>query len=1317
MMLGISKTRAADAVNLRGYGLVRASIAPQRSEFTCESTAKADILLGKLLADMFWDAGQNLAAKTVKADGREIVLREWRPYGVVIAGRNKNRVLVVGGKDEQSAIGLASKEPLLAASGTLFAPSKPYPSYLDYYDLDAVKCCTLGMHPENKFRYMERSAFMKEFFKGGYFNGGACFFGRTSAEGVAPLSPILDTDMDLAERDGLSYSISVSTGGWPFWARNKWPDFIDRTSSIHDVYGSPYLWCPPEALGMSALQRRQTSLAYMGDIMRRYKDSLAMAGWELYCGDFQCETYFGKGYQGHLGYTPAGLESFRRWLKEARGYSLADLGKRWYGDAAHFKEWSEVMLPDPDEFFGDFDTASLPIRDSWFWTKAQPGQVERPADDAPGWTPVAMPPSQQMMALPPGPSFWRASFDASNWLGKNAGKDVYLVLNVDNQGWRKTGVWLNGVYLGEHQSKSSPYSGPFALKVTGLIKAGSNKLCFQVAGGGNPIGPAFLTTALPQAYPYLGKLRNAQYVDSMEWRLYELNFKEADAMAYARSIDPDRPLIVCATSEEVKDGQGDALRQYGGSMQDTGYESSFRPFNSRLGYVEGFYGSCEASDTKGVMDADPTPFMMGATRRLGWTLINGEGMYKELRDPYLYYGFEKKTGWFAKNKRAYQLIGKYLPEKPDIAILHSSQSALLDDSFHAANWDIGRGELQASHYDNVYVTESGLGRGLADGYPVLFDTDTMIMDSSIIDAIRKYVAQGGTFIALQNTGRHSLLAPDTWPISQLTGFKVICVAKKGKIRFENNLPIFKGWEGKQFEGEGSALDFKDTQSADDVSVALAPAAAGATPLARWDDGSIAVGMRKIGKGRIIVLGSTFWRNGRDLGGTGTWKAARVEPVFLERLFTDLGVKRTADASTPDVFARKVITKNGLQEWLIAMNTTKSNVTADLGFASAKRPDAVWDMIDNSSVPFTYADGWVRVKDVAMTAYETKVYGVKRGTLSEGVDFWWNEKAKFWTRQAIVPPLTEKAAKTAADPATHSFETWKFFADRDGSVGSRGEWLKPAFDDGTWRTANNTPWNLQFDDLKDYGGAGLYRSLPFALPASWRDKKISLNMAGWQGCCWSSFDLYINGERIDTIMHPRLKVDVTDKLKSAGNILCIKLTGKKPGGDYPLSGLTGCAVWIEPEVKLAPSISLQGEWQAVHGDWATSQTVSVDGAPESLTDDGRLKPGVTPVKANHLLRDVVIPSDWRGKSVWLHIASPRMNPPAAGLVGGMLIINDQPIALDQWPNPELDRSINLTPDIKFGAANHIEIWPPGARNGSMADDNIVINDVSIGCAAK
>ena len=185
MLFSAGGARAAETVDLRGYGRVQASIAPWRSEFTCESAAKADILLGKLLADMFWDAG----AERVDEDGGKSAAMtswstQWPPYGAVIAGRRANRVLVVGGKDaEDAATPGAGKEPLLTSADALFAPAKPYPKYLDFYDLGAVKCYTLDLHPENKFRYQDRAAFTRRFFDGGLH--GFCMFDRGEpAEGV-----------------------------------------------------------------------------------------------------------------------------------------------------------------------------------------------------------------------------------------------------------------------------------------------------------------------------------------------------------------------------------------------------------------------------------------------------------------------------------------------------------------------------------------------------------------------------------------------------------------------------------------------------------------------------------------------------------------------------------------------------------------------------------------------------------------------------------------------------------------------------------------------------------------------------------------------------------------------------------------------------------------------------------------------------------------------------------------------------------------------------------------------------------------------------
>ncbi len=1316
LLLQSTVMRASETIDLRGYGKVTATITPDRSEFVCENEKKADWLLGKLLADMFWNADGKHTEKPVRISSnsnKEIPVHLFPPYGAVIAGRNGNRVILVGGESEQKAIAMAQKEKPLISDDAVFKPIAPYPKYLDSYDLGASVLGTPGLHHDNKYRWKERAEFVKKFYPGGYFWGLAAFR-WTPADGVELSRLLADTDIKLAEEENLAYSMSISTGAWPDWARDKWPDYIDCGSPIHLLPFNPFLGCPPESFGMTSEERRQTSLKFLKDIILRYKDSPVLAVWELYCGDYICETHFMKSYQGHLGYSPVGLKGFRRWLKDVRGYSLTDLGKRWYGDRSHFKNWNEVMPADPDEFYGNLNRTCFRINNGWSWAKAKKGKSENPPDNPADWITVDVSPSEQQYALPREPAFWKVKFDAANWLNKNAGKDIYLICNINNLGWAPpTKVWLNGRNLGQFKPKVNTYFGPFGLKVTGLLNRGVNELCLQISGsrnlGGGIVGPVFLSTTRPKHYPYLGRHANARYVDALEWRLWELNFKVSDAMAYARSIDPDHPFVICATTGEVKDAQGADLMHYGGSMQDTGYESSYRPFNSRMGYAGGFYGTIEASNiTFNPENVNKNTDTSIFDRMINWALFNGEGMYKELaKGVDIYKKLEDANGWFTRNTCKIRMIGKTLPVKPEIAILVSSLSALLSDEFHSfGEWNIGRGELAASHYDNVFVTETMLAEGVADDYPVLFDSDTMFMDGKIIDSIEKYVKKGGTFIALHNTGRHSILEADSWPISRLTGFKVLTVNKKGKIKFENKLPIFKGWEGKVFEGEGSALNWKDDQSARNTSIGMepiSPVLKDVIPLARWEDGSVAVGMRKLGKGRIIVFGSTFWRYGKDLGGTGIWRADKVEPVFFERLFTDLGVKRTADASTGEIFARKMITKNGLENWLVAMNQRGMGNKADTGFAFPEKPMEVTDKITGKTVPFEYKDGWVWIKKLNFGPWEAKIFGVKCKNLAGGVDFWWFEKEKFWKRRFEVKPYVETAAEDKSNPPAIQFEKWKFYADKDNSIARTNKWKQVSINDTQWRDANNLPWNFQYDDLKDYSGVGLYRSQPFAVPAGWKNKRLTLNINGYvryMGACFTGFpDFYLNGERIVGLSKTVRQVDVTGKLKESGNVLAIRLTGRSPSGDYPLSGLMDTGIWLQPITELDNTISLAGEWQAVTG--TKTQTVSLPGK----------------VKGNHFIKEFDVPAAWKDRNVYLHLKNLQdIRPPFHGFSGyrSIVLVNGQARKpfdfIHQLYMP--DDMLNITSYVKFGQKNRIELYPePGSA--PFSEYNFAIDKIAIG----
>jgi len=470
--------RAADGVELRGYGKVSASVTPEQSEFTCESDAKADILLGKLLADLSWDS--KYVEKTIPLSGRNLLIRITPSYGALIAGRDGNRVFVAGGSTEEEAVILARKNPGFLSPSFQSKPSRPYPIYLDYYDLRAFKDYVNGMSATPK-------QYISQFFGGmGGEMGKKAQFAMTPADGVVPWAS-LDYEMASAEKQGVMYVPGVGSGIWPTWAWNKCPQYIAAESSLSINGGGSSSGCGtsgyeanPESSGLPRQIREATSLAFVKKVMQRFLASPALGGWQLYCGQYMYEMNFGCDVIDH---SALGQEGFRKWLRDVRGLSLAALGERWHGDAGHFKDWSEVMRPERDSFVGNFGDDCFRISQGWFWKNAPQAEAVPPADEAPGWVPVAMAPSRQMETLPNGPAFWRVQFDATGWLKQNAGKDLYLVCDLNNFGWRSYSVFMNGKALGSFKSQVRPFNGPISLKVTDLLAQGANHLSFSIPDG------------------------------------------------------------------------------------------------------------------------------------------------------------------------------------------------------------------------------------------------------------------------------------------------------------------------------------------------------------------------------------------------------------------------------------------------------------------------------------------------------------------------------------------------------------------------------------------------------------------------------------------------------------------------------------------------------------------------------------------------------------------------------------------------------------------------------------------------------------------
>ena len=1262
LLVSTTTLAAAETVDLRGYGKVTAELTPRRAVFACESIAKADILLGKLLADLFWDADANHVEKSVPLRGAAVTLHIWPPYGAMIAARAGTRVMLVAGADEAALLKSAAAEPLLLGGDVVFKPAKPYPVYLDTFDLRAYKAYAHPMSSKNNFGLESHWPFLKRF---GFGGEGFQTLGVNTSNPQPGVNETTGTDYEFkeAERQGGLLLPSITAGGiYPLWVYNQYPDAMLQVSPTALFNQESAAGGHFESLGMPLETMAATGLAHLQQMMRRYLNSPALGGWGLYSGEPGAEMAFHDRCNMYYDYSPASHREFRTWLREVRGFSLAEMSRRWYGDSKHLTGWDQIALPDINDFYGGPVSGGVRLADNWQFQATDKAAATPPAANDAKWISFAMPPSQQRNFLPAGPSFYRTTFSGANW--QKPGQEVYLAVLANNSPNAKEGIsiWLNGQMLGKFQPDDNSIGG-VQVKIGELIKPGANELAIKVPSetpnaGGRIVGPVYLCPKQPKFYPYMGKELNARYADLRLFQVYGMLRIHQPVVETARALDPDRPLFLSPGSSIVTaDAAAQLAVRYGAGLQNTGRDAYTFPYWAGYGYVGGFYGTSEPAGNAQGAKLD---------RMFGMIHFDGDGSHTLFWDIENYMKQEQETGWFTRHARQIQLFGKALRDNPRLVLYRSSRDAVLGSS-NFSKLDIGNSDMQAAHYDNVYANDSDVLSGRIDRFPVLMDTGDDIMQPDIVDALTRYVKNGGTFVATHITGRHSLEEVDSYPIASLVGATLKNANQRGKLRFSANLPMLNAYAGRDFEAGGIALT-------------PPPGANPLVPLATWEDGSLAIGVRELGKGRVIVLGSGFWRNND------------VRDRFYDQFFADLGITRTATSTSSTVWAHKFVTKNGLQDWVIAFNTTDAAQTVDVAYKAAAKPSVVWNLTTRQPVEHTYTgDGWVHIAQAEIAPQSIAVFGSPRGSLLDGLPIWWGEKTKYWKHSDAVAPVAPAAPRENL-PMTQ----WRFAADPDGKLSGSEAWIATGFADGGWKSAPSGLWDIIFDDraLRQYRGVALYRNT-FTVPTGWKGHRIALNLYSYDTpIVYDDAEFYLNGKLVTTYQahggYQHYNYDVTGLLRPGTNVLAVKVTGGKQ-----FAGIAG-PVWLQMEQKLAPALDLAGPWTAVKQDYLTEETIQL--------------PGVA--TARYLARNVAVPAAWANKTVYLHVETERQWM-ASVVVNGHAI---NVFGLAQFP---LRADVNITPYLKPGQDNRIEFWPNATIPGffyknTREEEKVDVVLVRMGC---
>ena len=1245
------------AATLRGFGTVQESklAGGQGVAFACDSPAHATLLIHKLARDMAASATTPSHWTDVSIRGR-IVPVLVRPglgaYLVLAQGRDAfcfTVPLAPGENTDDLATRFASVAPRMPGAQSYDADFT-YPLYLDKWSSRGIGTWYSPYAPFDDdppglkdilnphFQYMTENGLTVHFSNQG------------------------GTDLREADHFLRKYLRPYHIARWHDWdADIARLDPFDLIQPGHDFTGySDYY----------------TGISFGGDKLQQYRDwdfqrflrpmvsDPLLVDWDEAHGEIGPAAY-----QADNDYGPENRHHFVQWLRADRGYTLASLGMAWHHDPHTFTRWSQVPIPWDYALFGE-DKNSLFADRTWrlHTGDVAPGLAAgyaRPRLDDSRWPSFGMP-GGELGSLMAGvhKRFWyRGTVTVpATYLAAQRGA-LYLDIAALSAGGGPNNpdhVWFNGTDLG---GLSAPGGNPtFGSKdVRGLVHVGVNHIAYSPAGSPIP-GGFFLGTRPMEYYPFHDSGRNARYVDWRDYISHCALDEETRTIQTIRGSDPNRPIKVMAVAD--KGLFNPTLAAYGAFPHNTGNEAFFVPWDKRLGYPYGIPASAESS---GSMVA-PWVFQ----RWLGWFTFEGLNAFDNFIDVQAMMYTPVAPLW--KEYFPYlHLANRYDLKKPEIGLLWSGPNNQLAPGGKGGIpycWDLGRGDLQPLGYSYAYFDEPGLHRHLADGYKVLWDCGTYVLSRQTVRDIRDYVEGGGTYVALAETGRHTPTQRDTWPIEALSGFKVQQIRPMGGfVSILNNQPLFTKLAGQNFENSGRSIDYSGYNFADKCT-ALVPVAPGTQVLARYRDGAIAIGMRTLGKGRVIVLGSPFWRDSYDRA--GTWWPGAAQEAFLQDLLTGLGVPPDVPADTTPVWRDRYVADNGTEEYLVLFNpgdTQAQTLTAD--WHTTFPITQVFD--PKTGEPFAAKiTGRTAQVTVTLQPYETKILATQsRRPPADTVLDWFGNLAQTWegTRPGRVATRPDLPLYYAPFPAGVGkvVDTASMTTERLARLSS-----SPDGESG-WDTRLGLVRPRYAEIATSSGQSVLYRTT-VAVPVSWRPgDSYRLRMKQFQDFRGV---VYLNGRQIATapqIAATRFSesqeegVDVSSAIRFPGpNVLVVAADGDGFAGNPDL--------WRQPAA--AQTLSLAGTWRV---------TPDEDHAPSA---------GHLPGSFNGLwaTKTVIMPVSWRKAHVFLRLRWDR------GAMPGHIAVNGK-VFFYETQTPDY---MDVTPWIKFGGPNRILIqslkstqaWQPG-----------------------
>jgi hypothetical protein len=1261
---------------LRGYGTVSGSLTNSTTDgkpgsvlaITCENEDKAKLLHAKFLSDeqtlpgvgkTEFKAGQ-WGISVIHLGGTSLTAYEAKGQGFFVALRVGVKVLIVASPTREGLVATVDNA-LKGNTATIVSdPEVDVPMWLDRWDKHGFRFYYYNWTvPPDKTD--ETYDFRGDFKFAKDHGVGLVFWDDLSlvmgSDGQTDQT-FWNHDVEIARQNNVPIAINLSTLNYdiPSWMANRYrngmqqpmPDYLGDSMSVASWRGTTG---KVGEVAWGATEARDAMMGAMQADVRRFDKVPNLVSW------MEPHNELNQGGDDFMGYGPACDATYRDYLRKIYG-SVDKVSQAWFGQSDTLKSWDDIHVPELASFAG-WGPDAIDLAGTWqanFTDGKQPPLPDwfTPTFDDSKWQMVTAPGDDRNFTLPKTAAVYRRTFDLpADWLAKHPKVWIDLWdLNVhrDDKQW-PVAIYINGQKAGETPCQD-PLPHWMQVEATTFLKPGPNQITLTLPSG--YIGyRIYLSGAEPKQYPNLGEGLNTQWVDFVGWRQTTRIDSVRRGMEMIREIDPNRGISLASPSYAA-DGLKGLAQQYGGEFHDTGFMSGL--------WADMLPSLMRGSDLPCSLEPGGPAHSLAEFKRM-MTLWETEGIQEAS-----YFIHIGDVEWnpdilkeFELELPMLHLIGKYHQPKADLAMFTSTRNEALTGFpwSNDLNANLPGGWWRAALPILTYcprdaVTEGDFARGNAANYKVIIDTNTSIMDQPMIDQIEKYVRDGGVFITFCNTGRHSPTKPNSWPISKLTGYDVLTSEKFDahglSMHFDPKDPNPAGTSAQPFHPAPGQTLFPKVEpwmtTPYVTGLRMKKIAPDAQDLLVWDDGTVAAGMRKIGKGMIVEMGTKNngqpWL-GMDIGAfIPILKLAGVKPNPV-----DVSFDKPNTILLNNYFFRNYASNNGLYDVSVITGADQP-AKATLTFHDTQ-PATAFDVQTGQEIPMQNGK-----LDVALDPGQMKMFLTPRNQITQAAADWFDLQRKWWKS---APPVTKPFPKPGSKFTLDLDEDWSWhpLADKEDTA----PMLAANFDDSKWTKLGLGAWNTT-PDRQDVKHAIQRRT--FTVPKEWNNGTAGL----WvQTAGYPSFSelgsVWLDGKLLQSFSRES-GIAGLDFGGAPGSTHTLVVEAKGAG---QFTGLVGDA-WLTYVPKPVTTVDLAGAWTTCKDDvFHDTGTVNWPGAYE----------------ARSLWRTINVPKENDGKTVMLMTQSDRPF---------QTYINGARVEYSGTPTSSAHVGINITPWIKFGQDNRIQL---------------------------